>query len=234
MSTSLEEKRKNRFLLLRKLYEMTNGVPEQHLIDIRKVGEEIGIGADVALDTFDYLKGEGLTKWMALGGVGTITHWGIKEVEDALDHKLTAHFPANIVILANSPGANVVTGSGHQFSPGASIFDQRAQQVNYQYNAAGNINFGTVQNISDLVSQLDLLKQELINAREAKAINELTESKAKIPLLEAIEEAKKPEPNKKSLLAYLRQAKDCMQDIGAISGIVETVTNAYEWIGSNL
>ena len=30
------------------------------------------------------------------------------------------------------------------------IFDQRGQQVTYQYNAAGDINFGAVQNRMDL------------------------------------------------------------------------------------
>jgi hypothetical protein len=230
MNTSLEEKRRNRFLLLQKLYDKTNGVAERHLIDIREVGKELGMEPDVALDTFEYLKGEGLTKWMALGGEGTITHWGLKEVEDARDHKPTAHFPANILILANSPGANVVSGSGHQFSPGASIFDQRGQKVDYQYNAAGNINFGVVKNNADLISQLDLLKMELTKAREGQVISELTESKAKTHLLEAIEEAKKPEPDKRSLLTHLGQAKDCLKDIVAISGIVEVVIEAYKWV----
>jgi len=234
MSTSLEEKRKNRFLLLNKLYDMSNGVAEQHTIDIRKAGEEIGMGADVALDTFEYLKGEGLTKWMTLGGGGSITHWGIKEVEDALDHKPTAHFPANIVILTNSPGANVVSGSGQQFSPGASIFDQRGQQVKYQYNAAGNINIGTVQNAFDLASQLDFLKQELVKAREAHVISELTESKARTSILEAIEEVKKPVPNKDPLLGYLRQAIDCLKGITAIGSIVEAVSKAYYWVETSL
>ncbi|OPY81805.1 MAG: hypothetical protein A4E65_00994 [Syntrophorhabdus sp. PtaU1.Bin153] len=229
MKNSLEEKRKNRFLLLHKLYALTNGVAERHLIDIRELGEELGMGGDVALDTFEYLKGEGLTKWMALGGIGTITHWGIKEVEDALEQKPTAHFPANIVILTNSPGANVVSGS-----VGSSVFDQRGQHVQYQYNAAGNINFAAAQDATQLVLQLDLLKQELIKAREEKAISELTESKAKTPLLEAIEEAKRPEPDRKSLLSHLAQAKGYLKDIAALTGLVEAITEACKWIESHL
>jgi hypothetical protein len=158
MNTSLEEKRKNRFLLLYKLYEKTDGVAEQHLIDIREVGKELGMEADVALNAFGYLKDEGLTKWMALGGLGTITHWGIKEVEDAKDHKPTAHFPANIMIILNSPGANVVSGSANNINNIYYKFDQRGQRVNYQYNAAGDINVEAVKNYDDLISQLDLLK----------------------------------------------------------------------------
>ena len=56
MKTSLEEKRKNRFLLLQKLYEITDGVADRHLIDIRELGKEIGMNPKMALETFEYLK----------------------------------------------------------------------------------------------------------------------------------------------------------------------------------
>ena len=116
MDKLLEEKKRKRFLLLRKLYDLTDGVPDSHLIDIRQLGPEIGLNAEDALNTFEYLKGEGLAKWMALGGVGTITHWGVKEVEEALEGRETGHFPSNIVIITGSPGANVVAGSGNTVS----------------------------------------------------------------------------------------------------------------------
>jgi hypothetical protein len=107
----LQQKKENRFKLLRKLYEVTNGVPERHSLNIRQLGRELDMEPAIALDTFEYLKGEGLAKWMALGGFGTITHWGVREVEEALEGRQTAHFPANIVIVTGSPGANVVAGT---------------------------------------------------------------------------------------------------------------------------
>ncbi|MBX7134975.1 MAG: hypothetical protein K1X67_20090 [Fimbriimonadaceae bacterium] len=113
MSEQLQEKKANRFRLLRKLYEMTDGVPERHSINIREVGKSIGIDPEVALDTFEYLKGEGLTVWMSLGGFGTITHWGVREIEEALEGRQTGHFPANIVVITGSSGVNVVSGSGN-------------------------------------------------------------------------------------------------------------------------
>lgn len=116
MDKLLEDKRRKRFLLLRKLYELTDGVPARHLINIRQIGPDIGLDPEEALNTFEYLKGEGLAKWMALGGVGTITHWGVKEVEEALEGRETGHFPSNIVIISGSPGANVVAGSGNTVS----------------------------------------------------------------------------------------------------------------------
>lgn len=47
------------------------------------------------------------------------------------------------------------------------VFDQRGQQVNYQYNAAGDINLDFVQNQTQLVEELGKLKAELSKAAEA-------------------------------------------------------------------
>lgn len=120
--TPLEQKQRNRFALLRRLYEITDGVPGRHSIDIRSVGRDIGLDEETALNTFQYLNDEGLTQWMALGGFGTIAHWGVKEVEDAVAHKPTPHFPANIVVVTGSPGANIVAGAGN-------TVNQRSGQV---------------------------------------------------------------------------------------------------------
>jgi len=44
------------------------------------------------------------------------------------------------------------------------IVDQRGQQVTYQYNAAGDINIGAVQNRTELVGELRKLKGEIEQA----------------------------------------------------------------------
>lgn len=228
MSTVLEKKQKNRFLLLHKLYELTDGVAERHVIDIREVGVELGLTADTALDTFEYLKGEGLVKWMALGGQGTITHWGIKEVEDALSEKQTAHFPANIVILANSPGASIMTGPVTN-----TTFDQRGQTVNYQYNAAGNVNIGSVHSRDDFVAQLDQLKAELKKVGEAKLLDELTESRLKTLILEAITESKKAQPEKSTVVDYLKRAGEAISGIASVAELAGGIATACEWASNN-
>jgi myo-inositol-1-phosphate synthase len=51
------------------------------------------------------------------------------------------------------------------------VFDQRGQKVTYQYNAAGDINFGNVQNRADLISELKKLKDEISKAGEAEVID---------------------------------------------------------------
>ena len=52
------------------------------------------------------------------------------------------------------------------------IFDQRGQQVTYQYNAAGDINFGAVQNRMDLVGELGKLQREMTQAKQAGVFDE--------------------------------------------------------------
>ncbi|MPQ57197.1 hypothetical protein [Duganella sp. FT27W] len=226
MNDALLQKQKNRFILLHKLYELTDGVAERHSIDIREIGVQLGMTSDLALNTFEYLKGEGLAKWMALGGYGTITHWGIKEVEDALVQRPTAHFPANIIILTNSPGATINAGVNNNTS---TIFDQRNQQVKYQYNAAGNINLNSSTTKDDFIKQLDLLKTELKVAADAQAIDELLESKIRTLILEAIAEARKASPEKTSLVNYLKQANDSISSITSVAELAGSITNAYEW-----
>jgi hypothetical protein len=111
--SSLDEKQRNRFALLQKLYDLTGGVSERHSLDIRAVGHEIGLDPETALNTFQYLNDEGLAKWMAIGGFGMIAHFGVKEVEEARREWPTPHFPANIITITGSPGAQVVTGSAN-------------------------------------------------------------------------------------------------------------------------
>ena len=51
-------------------------------------------------------------------------------------------------------------------------FDQRNQQVTYQYNAAGNINFETVQNRTELAVELEKLRSELSLAVQRGVLEE--------------------------------------------------------------
>ena len=128
MNISSEVKTKYRFRLLHKIYEITGGVAERHALDIKQIGDEIGTGPFVALEAFDFLRAEGLTKWVASGYKGTITALGLEEVKDALAGKASIHFPANILAMINTPEAPVET-------PAEIKLRQQAQQA--AMNAAG-------------------------------------------------------------------------------------------------
>lgn len=95
MNPRLEEIFKNRFRIMRKLYEINDGIAEHRGADLFEIGKELSMGDIVTIDTFDFLKSEGLVKWSLMGGI-SITQLGVRSVERALDHRLTAYFPADI------------------------------------------------------------------------------------------------------------------------------------------
>jgi hypothetical protein len=92
MSNILEERQKNRWLLLYKIYEVTKEIPENSNVNIYSVGEQLGWNRKEIEAAFEYLQGEGLLKGITVGGGIKLTSQGIKEVEDYPD-KPTLHFP---------------------------------------------------------------------------------------------------------------------------------------------
>jgi hypothetical protein len=108
------------------------------------------------------------------------------------------------------------------------IFDQRNQQVTYQYNAAGNINFGTVQNKMDAIGELEKLQTELSKAIEADVFDEDTATDAEYRITKAVQQAKKPKPDKKTVLDHLQKAKALIEGVAAAAGLVTALTQATE------
>jgi hypothetical protein len=109
------------------------------------------------------------------------------------------------------------------------VFDQRGQHVTYQYNAAGDINFSAVQNRMDVVGELEKLKAEFDRAREAGVFSdEDIVIDAKYQLDKAASQAKKPEPDKKSVLEHLEGAKAL---IAGVTGAASLVTALVEAAG---
>jgi hypothetical protein len=110
------------------------------------------------------------------------------------------------------------------------IFDQRGQRVTYQYNAAGNINFGAVQNQADLVGELEKLQQELAIAIQADVFDEEVSTDADYHLTKAVQQAKKPEPEKKTILDHLSSVKTLIEGVSAAGGLITALTKAMELV----
>jgi hypothetical protein len=108
------------------------------------------------------------------------------------------------------------------------VFDQRGQHVTYQYNAAGDINFGAVQNKLDVIGQLENLQAEFDKAVAANVFDEDTATDAEYQLKKAVQQAKKPEPDKKSILDHLNQAKALIEGVAAAGGMVTALVQAAE------
>jgi hypothetical protein len=108
------------------------------------------------------------------------------------------------------------------------IFDQQGQRVNYQYNAAGNINIGSVQNQMQLTEQLEKLKAELSKAVEAQVIDAEIFTDADYQMTKAIQQTKKPEPDKKSIVEYLNNAKTLLEGVSALDSLVKAISQVIQ------
>jgi hypothetical protein len=114
MTTIIEERQKNRWLMLRKVYEKTGGRAEMFNVNMYEVGKELGWERDKTEATYDYLQGEGLLTVRNVGSNIVLTHKGVKEVEQAESNpeKPTLHFPPHIVnnIYGDNIGGDKVMG----------------------------------------------------------------------------------------------------------------------------
>ncbi len=107
-------------------------------------------------------------------------------------------------------------------------FDMRGQNVTNQYNAGHDINFGAVQTPMDLITELEKLKADFVEVREIGIVSGDIATDAEYQVTKAIQQAKKPEPNKKTILDHLSTAKTIIEGCTAATGLVTTLVNAIE------
>jgi hypothetical protein len=111
------------------------------------------------------------------------------------------------------------------------IFDQRYQNVTYQYNAAGNIAFGDVTNGAQLVQQLRNLRDEVALAKGNQAVDEETATDIDYHLNKASLAAASEKPNKTSVLDHLAKAKGFLEKAGPLAaGILGGVSEAIKLV----
>lgn len=136
----IEEKRTQRLQFLHELYRMTDG-NENAFAYMGTVGEKYGFDKDTTIKITQYLQGEGLLKFQAIGGLIGITHRGVLEVEQALTNKNepTQHFPpARTVNIIN---VNQMTHS-------------QIQQDTSNSNQMYTLNETDIQSVKDIVHEL--------------------------------------------------------------------------------
>jgi hypothetical protein len=118
------------------------------------------------------------------------------------------------------------------------VFDQRHQHVHYQYNAAGNINLAGIQNRDDLARQLELLRDEIEQARSAEALDSEVATDVEYRLTKAAQQANKTEPDKQRVLSYLSEARALLSSVPqtaqAVSGLVNAVAQIAQQVQLHL
>lgn len=108
------------------------------------------------------------------------------------------------------------------------IFDQRGQHVTYQYNAAGDINFGAVQDRVDVIRELEKLQTELPKAVQGGALDEERGTDVAYQLTKAVQQAKKSEPEKQTVLGHLSSAKSLLEGVSTAGGLLHALSNAVQ------
>jgi hypothetical protein len=107
-------------------------------------------------------------------------------------------------------------------------FDMRGQHVTNQYNAGRDMNFGAVQTPEDLVTVLEQLNEQFIQAKNAGVLSEETATDAQYQVTKAVQQAKKPDPDKKTMVDHLTTAKTLIEGVTAASGLVTALAAAMQ------
>jgi len=112
---TLESKQRNRYHLLRKLYEQSGG-SERVNINFFDLAKKEGLSEEDARDIHDYLWREKLIGDRRAGGGVAISHRGIIEIEQSISNpqRPTEHFPLTIFQHFNAPiYGGIQTGGQH-------------------------------------------------------------------------------------------------------------------------
>ena len=108
-------------------------------------------------------------------------------------------------------------------------FDMRGQRVKGdQYIAGRDMNIGAVQNAVDLIAELEKLKFEFANAGRTGILSEETATDAEYQVIKAVQQARKPNPDRKTILDHLNTAKTLIEGVSAAGGLVTTVMSAIQ------
>jgi hypothetical protein len=107
-------------------------------------------------------------------------------------------------------------------------FDMRGQRVTNQYNAGRDMNFGAVQTPDDLIIVLEQLNAQLTQARKAGVLSEEATTDAQYQVNKTAQQAKKPDPDKKTMIDHLTTAKTLIEGATATSGLVTALAAAIQ------
>ena len=153
MATTLERRKEIRFKFLHRLYELTD-TNQLASVSMWDIGKEYDLEQQETINITDYLRGEGLLEYSALGGWISITHYGILEVEQALSspQEPTEHFP---------PVFNIIHVE--------SMTHSQIQQGSVDSTQTGNWSGAQIQELRDFLDHLEAKLNELSLAPDEEA-----------------------------------------------------------------
>lgn len=113
---TLTKKKTDRFRFLNRLYEVTDG-NKMAFVSMWDLGNDLQMTREETAMVADYLSGEHLIEHRAIGGIISISHYGVIEVERSLSEPETPtrYFPAvvNVLNINNMSGSQIQQGTHH-------------------------------------------------------------------------------------------------------------------------
>jgi len=177
MSTPIEQKKKDRFLILEHLYDKTEGDVFKYLgwneIIQDLITEHPDFDAKYIQNQFIYLSNEHLAERKSLGTVG-ITHYGIKEIEEARSNpnKETNYFPPiNVIQIEHMESSLIQQGTTDSAQIG--IFTIRHEDMEKfisELNEAITDLGITGDNLLEIESDIKTIEAQLTSSRAKPSI----------------------------------------------------------------
>ena len=100
--------------------------------------------------------------------------------------------------------------------------------MEFQFNAAGDINVGSIDSIERVAAELAKFRSEIDKARAANALPEETAIEAQAQLLEASRAAASKIPTQSAILGPIRKATDFLKGTAAMAALVTALAKLAE------
>lgn len=187
----IQEKKKQRFQFLEKLYEVTNG-SSSGIVMMYELGKELKFDRNITSSIVEYLTGELLVELRTLGGGISITHNGILEIETAMENPNvpTEHFPAiNIINIENMNSSSIQQGTINS----KQIVEFKSENIS---------------SLKEIIQHLENIKHEIQISNEAKQ-----EFIAELETLKS--QSNSPKPKHLIITESLKTVRNLMEGVAA-------------------
>jgi len=109
-------------------------------------------------------------------------------------------------------------------------FNQQGQQVQSQHNIGRDMNVGAVQSTQDLISVLEQLNQAFKKAENEGVLTDEAATDAQYQVTKAVQQAKKPDPDKNAIVKHLTTAKGLIEGLGSAGELGSFIVAAIEMV----
>lgn len=172
--TNIEQVKSDRYKFLKELYDATEG-DELNWYEMTDIGRSLGFTDSQTTKITNYLVGEHLVQFRALGGIIGITHHGIKEIEDAESNpdRPSRYFPPvniiNIGHMENSQIQQSGQGSSQSIEISQGTYDDIGELITEISEKIEDLQL-PAQAISDLNADIESIRGQLKSSRPKPSV----------------------------------------------------------------